>query len=82
MLIKDLSKDLDTQAMTAVRGGDNGVAGANTALLQLGMTVPIGIFNGSGSASNNFIKVTGDQDSTQKNKGTSGDTFAAFLGMF
>ena len=29
MLIKDLSKELDTKAMTAVRGGDNGNSATN-----------------------------------------------------
>lgn len=79
MQIKDLSKDLDSKEMGAVRGGDNGNAGVNTIFQQLGMSVPIGIVTGPGAAVNNFIDVSGNQNASIDNQQDSGDKFAAFL---
>lgn len=79
MQIKDLSKELDSQAMDAVHGGDNGNAGVNTIFQQLGMNVPIGIVTGPGAAVNNFIDVSGNQDAKIENHQDSGDKFAAFI---
>ena len=79
MQIKDLTKDLDSKAMTAVHGGDNGNAGVNTVFQQLGMNVPIGIVTGPGAAVNNFIDVDGSQNASIDNQQDSGDKFLAFL---
>jgi len=79
MQIKDLTKDLDSKAMTAVHGGDNGNAGVNTIFQQLGMNVPIGIVTGPGAAVNNFIDVNGSQNASIDNQQDSGDKFLAFL---
>jgi len=82
MLIKDLSKELDTTAMTAVRGGDNGTANVANILQAMQIDTPIGVGYGAGSAGNTFIHINGSQDGSVTNHQTSGDKFAAFLGMF
>ncbi len=79
MLIKDLSKELDTKAMTSVRGGDNGASSATTLLQALEIDAPIAVGYGAGSAGNTFININGSQSGSVANKQTSGDEFAAFL---
>ena len=80
MLIKDLSKGLDTQAMTAVRGGDNGNSAASSILQAMGINAPVAVGYGPGSAGNTFVHVDGSQSADISNRQTSGDKFAAFLG--
>ena len=80
MLIKDLSKELDTKAMTAVRGGDNGASSASSILQAMGIDAPIAVGYGAGSAGNTFIHVNGSQSGSNSTHQTSGDEFAAFLG--
>jgi len=80
MQIQDLSKELDTQAMTAVRGGDNGTAATSNILQQMGISAPVLVSYGAGSAGNTFVHVDGSQDGDISNHQTSGDKFAAFLG--
>jgi hypothetical protein len=80
MLIKDLSKELDTKAMSAVRGGDNGTSAASSILQALGITAPVQVGYGPGSAGNTFVHVDGSQSGDISNHQTSGDKFAAFLG--
>jgi len=80
MLIKDLSKELDTKAMSAVRGGDNGTSAASSILQQMGIEAPVQVGYGPGSAGNTFIHVDGSQNGSISNNQTSGDKFAAFLG--
>jgi hypothetical protein len=80
MKIENLSKDLDAQAMTAVRGGDNGNSAVSTTLQQLGIIAPIAIGYGAGSAGNTFIHIDPSQDANTSTEQTSGDKFAAFLG--
>jgi hypothetical protein len=82
LTIKDLSAsaDLDQAAKAAVRGGNNGTANVDTLLQQMGISAPIGILNGPGSASNNFIDVSGSQDATQETNQHAGDMFFALLG--
>jgi hypothetical protein len=79
MLIKDLNKALDTRAMTAVRGGDNGASAASQILQAMQINAPIGVGYGAGSAGNTFIHIDGSQDASVSNHQTSGDKFAAFL---
>jgi hypothetical protein len=76
MLIKDLSQDLDIQALGAVRGGNNGNAATNAIGQQLGMATPIALLNG-GPANNN-VDVSGSQYSTLYNTQVAGDSFLAF----
>jgi hypothetical protein len=80
MLIKDLSKELDTREMTTVRGGDNGTSAASSILQAMGIEAPIGVGYGPGSAGNTFIHVDGSQSGDISNHQTSGDKFSAFLG--
>jgi hypothetical protein len=80
MLIQDLSKELDTKAMTAVRGGDNGTSSASTILQEMGIQAPVAVGYGAGSAGNTFININGSQSGSVSNHQTSGDEFAAFLG--
>ena len=80
MLIQDLSKELDTQAMTAVRGGDNGTSAASSILQAMGIDAPVAVGYGPGSAGNTFVHVDGSQSGDISNHQTSGDKFAAFLG--
>ena len=80
MLIQDLSKELDTKAMTAVRGGDNGTSAASSILQAMLINAPIGVGYGAGSAGNTFIHIDGSQSGDISNHQTSGDKFTAFLG--
>ena len=80
MKIENLSKDLDAQAMTAVRGGDNGNSAVSTTLQALGIDAPIAIGYGAGSAGNTFIHIDPSQSASTSTEQTSGDKFAAFLG--
>ena len=80
MLIQDLSKELDTKAMTAVRGGDNGTSAASSILQAMGINAPVAVGYGPGSAGNTFIHVDGSQSGDILNHQTSGDKFTAFLG--
>ena len=80
MLIQDLSKELDTEAMTAVRGGDNGTSAASSILQAMGINAPVAVGYGAGSAGNTFIHVDGSQSGDISNHQTSGDKFSAFLG--
>jgi len=81
MLIKDLSKELDTETMTAVRGGDNGNSAASNILQAMGINAPVAVGFGPGSAGNTFVHVDGSQTADVSNHQTSGDKFAAFLGV-
>ncbi|HWM67140.1 MAG TPA: hypothetical protein VNO35_11200 [Steroidobacteraceae bacterium] len=80
MKIENLSKDLDAQAMTAVRGGDNGNSAVSTTLQALGIDAPIAVGYGAGSAGNTFIHIDPSQSASTSTEQTSGDKFAAFLG--
>ena len=81
MLIKDLSKELDTKSMTAVRGGDNGTSAASSVLQAMGINAPVAVGFGPGAAGNTFVHVDGSQSADISNHQTSGDKFAAFLGI-
>ena len=80
MKIENLSKELDTTAMTAVRGGDNGDSSASNILQAMGIVAPVSVGYGPGSAGNTFVHVDGSQDGSVSTHQTSGDKFAAFLG--
>ena len=80
MKIQDLSKELDTKTMKAVRGGDNGASAASSILQAMGIDAPVAVGYGAGSAGNTFIHVDGNQSGSVSNNQTSGDKFAAFLG--
>jgi hypothetical protein len=65
MLIKDLSKELDAKAMTAVQGGDSGNAAVPTLTQLMAFTNQNAVNAGAGSAINNFNHATATQDADQ-----------------
>jgi hypothetical protein len=73
MLIQDLSRELDTKSMTAVRGGDNGNAATNTIGQELNLFVPVAV-RAYGPANTN-VHVNGTQDATIYNDQDAGDSF-------
>jgi len=73
MLIQDLSKELDTKTMSAVRGGDNGNAATNTIGQVLNLSVPVAV--GAGGPSNTNVHVDGSQYATIFNDQDAGDSF-------
>jgi len=78
MLIKDLSRELDTETMTAVRGGDNGNSATNVIGQQMKLYVPVAV-DASGPA-NTDITVHGTQNASIWNDQYAGDSY--FAGLF
>jgi hypothetical protein len=77
MLIKDLSKTLDTESMSAVRGGDNGNSAVNTIGQIQNIYAPVAVM-GNGP-SNTDVHVNGTQDASIWNDQVAGDSFLALL---
>jgi hypothetical protein len=77
MLIQDLSKELDTKAMSAVRGGDNGNSANNTIGQAMNLSVPVAV--GAYGPSNTNVHVNGTQDASIWNDQFAGDSFLAFF---
>jgi hypothetical protein len=73
MLIQDLSKELDTKSMSAVRGGDNGNSATNTIGQVQNLSVPVASL--SYGPSNTNVHVSGTQDATVWNYQDAGDSF-------
>ena len=78
MLIKDLSHELDTKAMTAVHGGDNGNSATNTIGKLMSLSVPVGVL--SYGPANTNVHVTGTQNASIRNYQDAGDAFLALFG--
>jgi len=74
MLIKDLRKELDTESMATVRGGNNGNAATNTIGQQLGIMAPVAVL-AAGPANTN-VDVSGSQYADIYSVQHAGDTFA------
>jgi hypothetical protein len=79
MLIKDLSRELDTKAMTAVHGGDNGNSATNTIGQRLGISVPVAV--GAAGPANTNVHVSGTQNASIWSDQYAGDSFFALLGL-
>jgi hypothetical protein len=77
MLIENLSKELDTKAMSAVRGGDNGNSATNVIGQALNLSVPVAVQ--SYGPSNTNVHVTGTQDASIWNDQDAGDSFRALF---
>ena len=77
MKIENLSKELDTQDMTAVRGGDNGNSATNTIGQVLNLSAPVAVL--SGGPSNTDVNVSGKQNATILNDQIAGDSFLALF---
>jgi hypothetical protein len=80
MLIQDLSKELDTQSMTAVRGGDNGNSATNVIGQLMNLSVPVGVV--SYGPSNTNVHVNGTQNASVWNDQYAGDSFLALIPTF
>jgi len=77
MLIENLSKELDTKAMTAVRGGDNGNSATNAIGQKMNLSVPVGVL--SYGPANTNVHVNGTQNATIWNDQNAGDSFLALF---
>jgi hypothetical protein len=77
MLIENLSKELDTKAMTAVRGGDNGNSATNNIGQKMELSVPVGVL-AYGPANTN-VRVNGTQNASIWNDQYAGDSFLALF---
>jgi hypothetical protein len=77
MLIKDLSKTLDSKSMTAVRGGDNGNSATNAIGQKMDLSVP-GLVQSLGPT-NSSVHVNGTQNAYVDNYQVAGDSFFALF---
>jgi hypothetical protein len=77
MLIKDLSKELDSKSMSAVSGGDNGNAVTNTIGQKMDLSVPVAVQ--SYGPSNTSVHVDGKQNASIWNDQFAGDSFFALF---
>jgi hypothetical protein len=77
MKIENLSKTLDAQTLSTVRGGDNGNSAANTIGQQLNLSVPVGVL--AGGPSNTNVSVDTKQTGNIWNEQIGGDTFVTGL---
>jgi hypothetical protein len=77
MMIKDLSKELDSKTMTAVRGGDNGNSVTNEIGQVMGVSVPVLV--GAAGPANTNVHVNGTQNASIGNLQYAGDSFLALL---
>ena len=77
MKIQDLSKELDTKTMKAVRGGDNGNSATNAIGQVMNLSVPVAVL--SGGPSNSNVHVNGTQNAGIWNSQIGGDSFLALL---
>ena len=77
MLIENLSKDLDTRAMTAVRGGDNANSVTNAVGQAMNLSVPVGVL--SYGPANTNVHVNGTQNASIWNDQYAGDSFLALF---
>jgi hypothetical protein len=77
MLIENLSKELDTRTMTAVRGGDNGNSATNAVGQAMGLSAPVTV--GPTGPANTNVHVNGTQNGTIWNDQYAGDSFLALF---
>jgi hypothetical protein len=80
MRIENLSKELDTKSMTAVRGGDNGNSATNTIGQVLNLSAPVAVL--SNGPSNTDVHVNGTQNGYIWNDQDAGDSFRALFPSF
>jgi hypothetical protein len=80
MKIQDLSKELDTQTLRAVRGGDNGVSGSN--IIGQGQNLSVPVLVGVAGPANTDVHVNGTQKASICNDQFAGDSYLALLPTF
>lgn len=80
MLIQDLSKELDTEAKSAVHGGtgDRGNSAVNGIVQLADINAANAVYGGPGSSLTSSNNVTANQNATIINEQNNGD----FLGLF
>jgi hypothetical protein len=76
MRIENLSKELDTKALTDVRGGDNGNSATNQIGQELNLSVPVCV-QGCGPT-NSSVNVNGSQNAQIWNSQYGSDSFGLF----
>jgi hypothetical protein len=77
MRIDNLSHELDSETLTAVRGGNNGSSSTNYIGQALDLSVPVAIM--AGGPSNSNVKVNGTQNAGIWNDQFAGDSYLALL---
>jgi len=77
MMIQDLSKELDTKSMKAVRGGDNANSVTNTIGQIQHLSVPVSVL--SYGPTNSSVHVNGTQNASIWNDQYAGDSFLALF---
>ena len=77
MKIQDLSKELDTKTLSAVRGGDNGNSVSNVIGQESNMFVPVAV--GAAGPANTSVHVNGTQNASIWNEQFAGDSYLALL---
>jgi hypothetical protein len=80
MKIQDLSKELDTKTMSAVRGGQNGVSDVNSIGQVQNLYVPVAV--GAAGPANTDVHVNGTQKASICNDQYAGDAYLALLPTF
>jgi hypothetical protein len=75
MLIQDLSKELDTEALSAVRGGDGGNSAVNGIVQLANITSANVLLAGAGSTITSTNNVNSSQTATLFNQQNIGDIF-------
>jgi hypothetical protein len=80
MKIQDLSKELDTETMSAVRGGDNGNSAVNSIGQGQNLYVPVGV--GAAGPANTSVHVKGTQKGSICSDQFTGDSLSAMLPTF
>ena len=81
MQIKDLSKELDTEALSAVHGGadDRGNSAVNGIVQLANVNAGNVVFGGPGSSVNSNNNVTANQSATIFNSQNNGDSLLAIF---
>ena len=78
MFIQDLSKELDSKSLSAVRGGDNGNSVSNIIGQEMALSVPVAV--GVAGPANTNVHVNGTQNSSIGTFQYGGDSY--FAGLF
>jgi hypothetical protein len=77
MKIENLSKDLDTKSLTAVRGGDAGNSATNTIGQVMNLSVPVAVM--SAGPANTSVDVSAKQNANICNDQYAGDSYLALF---
>ena len=81
MQIKDLSLELDTQTLSAVRGGNYGNSNVSTIGQMMTVDTPVMVGSGAGSSTNNTVNVYATQTGTICTDQYAGDIARLWAGI-